>query len=41
VVRGDDAGSAGLVIVIFGVLAGVIPAYHAAKVQPIEALRTE
>ena len=33
--------SAGTVIAVFGVLAGVIPAYHAAKIQPIEALRTE
>jgi putative ABC transport system permease protein len=35
------AVAAGLVIAVFGGLAGVIPAYHAAKIQPIEALRTE
>ncbi len=35
------AVSAGAVIAVFGALAGVIPAYHAAKIQPIEALRTE
>jgi putative ABC transport system permease protein len=35
------AVSAGAVIALFGALAGVIPAYHAAKIQPIEALRTE
>jgi len=29
------------VIAVFGVLAGVTPAYHAARIQPIEALRTE
>ena len=29
------------VIVVFGVLAGMIPAYYAAKIQPVEALRTE
>lgn len=28
-------------IAVFGVLAGAIPAYYAAKIQPIEALRTE
>jgi putative ABC transport system permease protein len=33
--------AAGGVIALFGALAGVIPAYAAAKVQPIEALRTE
>jgi putative ABC transport system permease protein len=33
--------SAGTVIAIFGALAGVIPAAHAARIQPIEALRTE
>ena len=32
---------AGAVIALFGALAGVIPAYHAAKIQPIEALRSE
>ena len=31
----------GAVIALFGALAGVIPAYHAAKIQPIEALRSE
>jgi putative ABC transport system permease protein len=35
------AGLAGIVIVVFGALAGVIPAYHAAKIQPVEALRSE
>ena len=35
------AGAAGAVLVVFGALAGVIPAYHAAKIQPVEALRTE
>ena len=25
----------------FGALAGMIPAYYAAKIQPVEALRTE
>ncbi len=35
------AGGAGIVLVVFGALAGVIPAYHAAKIQPVEALRTE
>lgn len=35
------AASAGVVIVAFGALAGVIPALHAAKIQPVEALRTE
>jgi putative ABC transport system permease protein len=33
--------AAGAVIAVFGALAGVIPAAHAARVQPIEALRTE
>ncbi len=33
--------SAGTILVVFGALAGVIPAYHAAKIQPVEALRTE
>jgi putative ABC transport system permease protein len=28
-------------LVVFGALAGIIPAYHAAKIQPVEALRTE
>jgi putative ABC transport system permease protein len=35
------AVSAATVIAVFGALAGVIPAAHAARVQPIEALRTE
>jgi putative ABC transport system permease protein len=35
------AAGAGAVIVLFGALAGVIPAAHAARIQPIEALRTE
>jgi len=35
------AGIAGLVLVAFGALAGVIPALHASKIQPVEALRTE
>jgi putative ABC transport system permease protein len=34
-------GVAAVMIAVFGALAGVIPAYHAAKIQPIEALRTE
>ena len=29
------------VIAVFGVLAGAVPAYYAAKIQPVEALRTE
>jgi putative ABC transport system permease protein len=29
------------VIVVFGALAGMLPAYYAAKIQPVEALRTE
>jgi putative ABC transport system permease protein len=29
------------VIAVFGALAGMLPAYYAAKIQPIEALRTE
>jgi putative ABC transport system permease protein len=29
------------VIAVLGVLAGIIPAYHAAKIPPVEALRTE
>ena len=29
------------VIAVFGALAGLIPAYYAAKIQPVEALRTE
>ncbi len=29
------------VITVFGALAGMIPAYYAAKIRPIEALRTE
>lgn len=33
--------TAAAVIVVFGALAGMIPAYYAAKVQPVEALRTE
>jgi putative ABC transport system permease protein len=35
------AGGAAAVLIVFGALAGVIPAYHAAKIQPVEALRTE
>ena len=35
------AASAGAVLVVFGALAGVIPSYHASKVAPVEALRTE
>ena len=30
-----------VVLVVFGALAGLIPAYHAAKIQPVEALRTD
>jgi putative ABC transport system permease protein len=33
--------SAAAVIVVFGSLAGVLPAYYAAKISPVEALRTE
>jgi putative ABC transport system permease protein len=33
--------TAAAVIVVFGALAGMIPAYYAAKIQPVEALRTE
>ena len=33
--------SAASVIAVFGVLAGVLPAYYAAKISPVEALRTE
>jgi putative ABC transport system permease protein len=29
------------VIAVFGALAGMLPAYYAAKIQPVEALRTE
>jgi putative ABC transport system permease protein len=32
---------AAAITVVFGAVAGVIPAYHAAKIQPVEALRTE
>jgi putative ABC transport system permease protein len=35
------AAAAGATLVVFGALAGVIPALHAAKIQPVEALRTE
>ena len=35
------ATSAAAVIAVFGALAGIIPAYHASKVAPVEALRTE
>jgi putative ABC transport system permease protein len=35
------AVTAASVLVLFGALAGVIPAYHAAKIEPVEALRTE
>jgi putative ABC transport system permease protein len=33
--------AAAAVIAVFGALAGVIPAYYAAKILPVEALRTE
>jgi putative ABC transport system permease protein len=33
--------SAAGVIAVFGVLAGMLPAYYAAKILPVEALRTE
>jgi putative ABC transport system permease protein len=33
-------GAAGL-IVVFGTVAGALPAYYAAKISPVEALRTE
>jgi putative ABC transport system permease protein len=33
--------SAAGVIVVFGALAGALPAYYAAKISPVEALRTE
>jgi putative ABC transport system permease protein len=29
------------VLAVFGALAGIVPAYHAAAIQPVEALRTE
>jgi putative ABC transport system permease protein len=29
------------VLALFGMFAGVVPAYHAASIQPVEALRTE
>ena len=29
------AAASGLVLVLFGALAGVIPAYHAGKIQPV------
>jgi ABC-type antimicrobial peptide transport system permease subunit len=29
------------VIAVFGALAGMLPAYYAAKIRPVEALRTE
>jgi putative ABC transport system permease protein len=29
------------VLVVFGAIAGVMPAYYAARVEPVEALRTE
>lgn len=35
------AMTAAAVIATFGVLAGLLPAYYAAKIQPVEALRTE
>jgi putative ABC transport system permease protein len=35
------ATTAAVVIAVFGALAGVIPAYHASKIAPVEALRTE
>jgi putative ABC transport system permease protein len=35
------AAGAGIVIAVFGAVAGVLPAAHAARIQPIEALRTE
>jgi putative ABC transport system permease protein len=35
------AGIAAGVIAVLGSLAGLIPAYHAAKIPPVEALRTE
>jgi putative ABC transport system permease protein len=37
----EVAAGSGLILVVFGALAGVIPAFHAAKIQPVEALRTE
>ena len=33
--------AAATVIAVFGVLAGLLPAYYAAKIKPVEALRTE
>jgi len=33
--------SAAAVIAVFGALAGIIPAFHASKIAPVEALRTE
>jgi putative ABC transport system permease protein len=35
------AVSAAAVIAVFGAIAGIIPAYHASKIAPVEALRTE
>ena len=35
------AVTAAAVIAVFGALAGMLPAYYAAKIQPVEALRTE
>jgi putative ABC transport system permease protein len=29
------------ILIVSGALAGVVPAYHAAKIEPVEALRTE
>jgi putative ABC transport system permease protein len=37
---GPAAGAAAI-LVVFGALAGLIPAYHAARIQPVEALRTD
>jgi putative ABC transport system permease protein len=35
------ATSAATVIAVFGAFAGIIPAYHASRIAPVEALRTE
>jgi len=35
------ATAAAIVIAVFGAIAGLIPAYHASKIAPVEALRTE
>ena len=36
-----EVGSAGISLVMSGLLAGFVPAYRASKIKPIEALRAE